>query len=52
MGKDVLSSEGNLLCEFGFRQVRRLNGGMTQYDLTDALGEGTHVYLWGFGVFF
>jgi hypothetical protein len=52
MGKDVLSSEGNLLCEFGFRQVRCPNGGMTQYELENALAEGEHVYLWGFGVFF
>jgi hypothetical protein len=52
LGKDVLSSEGNLLCEFGFRQVRCLNGGMTQYELNNALGKGAHVYLWGFGVFF
>jgi hypothetical protein len=52
LGKDVLSSEGNLLCEFGFRQVRCPNGGMTQYELKNALGEDAHVYLWGFGVFF
>ncbi len=52
MGKDVLSSEGNLLCEFGFRQVRCPNGGMTQYELNNALGEAMHVYLWGFGAFF
>jgi hypothetical protein len=52
MGKDVLSTEGNLLCEFGFRQVRCPNGGMTQYELKHALGENAHVYLWGFGVFF
>jgi hypothetical protein len=52
MGKDVLSSEGNLLCEFGFDPVRCPNGGMTQYELKNALGEDAHVYLWGFGVFF
>jgi hypothetical protein len=52
LGKDVLSPEGNLLCEFGFRPVRCPNGGMTQYELKNALGEDTHVYLWGFGVFF
>lgn len=52
MGKDVLSTEGNLLCDFGFCQVRCPNGGMTQYELKDALGEGEHVYLWGFGAFF
>jgi hypothetical protein len=52
LGKDVLSSEGNLLCEFGFRQVRCPNGGMTQYELKNALGEDVHVYLWGFGAFF
>jgi hypothetical protein len=52
LGKDVLSCEGNLLCEFGFRQVRCPNGGMTQYELKNALGEDAHVYLWGFGVFF
>ena len=52
MGKDVLSPEGNLLCEFGFSQVRCPDGGMTQYELRNALGEDAHVYLWGFGVFF
>jgi hypothetical protein len=52
MGKDVLSSEGNLLCEFGFSPVRCPNGGMTQYELNNALGDGTSVYLWGFGTFF
>jgi hypothetical protein len=52
MGRDVLSSAGNLLCEFGFRQVRCPNGGLTQYELKNALGEDAHVYLWGFGVFF
>jgi hypothetical protein len=52
MGRDVLSSEGNLLCEYGFHQLRCRNGGMTQYELNNALGENAHVYLWGFGVFF
>jgi hypothetical protein len=57
LGKDVLSPEGNLLCEFGFHQVRCPNGGLTQYELKnalglDALGKDAHVYLWGFGVFF
>jgi hypothetical protein len=52
MGRDVLSAEGNLLCEFGFSQVRCPNAGMTQYELNNALGDGTHVYLWGFGTFF
>ncbi len=41
-----------MLCEFGFRQVRCANGGLTQYELENALGEDAHVYLWGFGVFF
>jgi len=31
MGRDILSSAGNLLCEFGFCQVRCPNGGLTQY---------------------
>jgi hypothetical protein len=52
LGRDVLSSAGNMLCEFGFRQVRCPNGGLTQYELRNALGEDAHVYLWGFGVFF
>jgi hypothetical protein len=52
MGRDVLSPGGNLLCEFGFSQVRCPNGGMTQYELNHALGGGKHVYLWGFGTFF
>jgi hypothetical protein len=52
LGKDVLSVEGNLLCEFGFRPVRCPNGGLTQYELDGALGDESHVYLWGFGVFF
>jgi len=52
MGRDVLSAEGNLLCEFGFSQVRCPNGGMTQYELNHALGDGRSVYLWGFGTFF
>ena len=52
MGRDILSSAGNLLCEFGFCQVRCPNGGLTQYELKNALGEDSHVYLWGFGVFF
>ena len=51
-GRDVLSSEVNLLCEFGFSQVRSPNGGMTQYEFENALGEDAHVYLWGFGSFF
>jgi hypothetical protein len=52
MGRDVLSAQGNLLCEFGFSQVRCPNGGMTQYELENALGDGMSVYLWGFGTFF
>jgi hypothetical protein len=40
MGRDVLSAEGNLLCEFGFSQVRCPNGGLTQYELNHALNEG------------
>jgi hypothetical protein len=52
MGKDVLNAEGNLLCEFGFRKIRCSNGGLTQYELKNALGWDSHVYLWGFGVFF
>jgi hypothetical protein len=52
MGRDVLSAQGNLLCEFGFSQVRCPNGGMTQYELKNALGDGLSVYLWGFGTFF
>lgn len=52
MGRDVLSTEGNLLCEFGFSQVRCPNGGLTQYEFKNALREDAHVYLWGFGVFF
>ena len=52
MGRDVLSAEGNLLCQFGFTQVRCPNRGMTQYELNNALGEGINVYLWGFGTFF
>jgi hypothetical protein len=52
LGRDVLSVEGNLLCEFGFYQVRCPNGGMTQYELKNGLGVNTHVYLWGFGAFF
>src|SRR5271165_3924333 len=52
LGRDVRSAKGNLLCEFGFSPVRCPNGGMTQYELKDALGEDGHVYLWGFGTFF
>jgi hypothetical protein len=52
LGRDVLSPQGNLLCEFGFRQVRCPNGGLTQYELKNALGQDMHVYLWGFGIFF
>ncbi len=52
LGRDVRSDEGNLLCEFGFSPVRCPNGGMTQYELKDALGDDGHVYLWGFGTFF
>ena len=52
LGRDVLSSAGNMLCEFGFRQVRCPNGGLTQYELRNALGADAHVYLWGFGTFF
>jgi hypothetical protein len=52
LGRDVLSPEGNLLSEFGFRQVRCPSGGLTQYELKNALGQDVHVYLWGFGIFF
>jgi hypothetical protein len=52
MGRDVVSTEGNLLCEFGFSPVRCPNGGMTQYELNQAFGDGMSVYLWGFGTFF
>jgi hypothetical protein len=52
MGRDVLNAEGNLFCAFGFTQVRCPHGGMTQYELNNALGDGTHVCLWGFGTFF
>jgi hypothetical protein len=51
-GRDVLNPENNLLIENGFTQVRCPEGGLTQYELRDGLDESSHVFLWGFGVFF
>jgi hypothetical protein len=52
LGRDVLNSGNNLLIKNGFRQVRCLAGGLTPYELPHALGENSHVILWGFGAFF
>ncbi len=51
-GRDILSADGNLLVEHGFTQVRCPQGGLTQYELRNGLGENSHVFLWGFGTFF
>jgi hypothetical protein len=51
-GRDVLCSTNNLLIQYGFQQVRCPRGGLTQYELRDGLGTHSHVFLWGFGVFF
>jgi hypothetical protein len=51
-GKDVLNKENNLLIENGFTQVRCPQGGLTQYELRHGLDGDSHVFLWGFGVFF
>ena len=51
-GRDILHKEGNLLIERGFVKVRCPEGGLTQYELRHGLGDGDHVFLWGFGAFF
>src|ERR1700760_3995135 len=51
-GRDVLCSMNNLLIQYGFRQVRCPRGGLTQYELCGGLNKNSHVFLWGFGVFF
>jgi hypothetical protein len=52
LGRDILSPCGNLLCEFGFEPLRCPKGGLTQYELNDAIDGCSHIYLWGFGVYF
>jgi hypothetical protein len=52
LGKDVSSPCGNLLCEYGFKPIRCPQGGLTQYELNYAIDECSHIYLWGFGVYF
>jgi hypothetical protein len=51
-GRDVLNPGNNLLIKKGFHQVRCLACGLTQYELPHALGENSHIFLWGFGAFF